>query len=201
VINFDEKAKEWDMKVSNTERAENLRVEIEKILPDTKDMSAVEYGCGTGLLGFGLLRRFKEMTFSDTSGGMLEVVDKKIAVGKYSNCKTILLDLDKPVDNSHRYDCILNSMLLHHIDDTEKAVGSWSERLNKGGYLCIADLMPEDGTFHMMEFDGHLGFDPENLRRIMEENNLVVESITTPHTERRNGKEYPVFLIVAKKGE
>jgi len=59
--------------------------------------------------------------------------------------------------------------------------------------------MPEDGNFHIMDFHGHLGFDPEKMAKIFERNSLSVESITTPHTEKRKGNEYQVFLIVGRK--
>lgn len=199
MINFDEQAKTWDTNPDNIERAQNIGEEISKHLENTKDMSAIEYGCGTALLGLGLLPDFKSMTLSDASGGMLKIVDKKIAEERYSNCKTLYLSEEKIVDSSTKYDCIVNAMLLHHIEDTKRTIKEWSNNLNSGGYLCIADLMPEDGSFHKMEFHGHLGFDPEELAVIFEENGITVESITIPHTEKRKGSEYPVFLIVGRK--
>ena len=35
--------------------------------------------------------------------------------------------------------------------------------LNPGEYLAIADLYPEDGSFHGEGFTGHKGFDVEKL--------------------------------------
>ena len=199
-MNFDEAAKKWDMDRKKVERARNVGAEILKYLPDTKNMIAVEYGCGTGLLGFGLLPKFKEMTFSDTSQGMLEVVRGKIEKEGHKNCRIQQIDLENPEGTPSQYDCILNLMLLHHIGDTGKAIGEWSQRLTEGGYLCIADLVKEDGSFHKGSFDGHHGFDPGMLGKLLEEKGLSVKSITTPHAVVRDGREYPLFLIVARKG-
>jgi tRNA/tmRNA/rRNA uracil-C5-methylase (TrmA/RlmC/RlmD family) len=41
--------------------------------------SAVEFGCGTGLVGFQLIENFKSITFVDSSSGMIEQVNKKIS--------------------------------------------------------------------------------------------------------------------------
>ncbi len=198
--NFDEAAKQWDLEERRIKRASNVAEDILKHLPDTGEMRGAEYGCGTGLLGFNLLPRFKEITFCDTSNGMLEEVERKIEGGGHTNCKTILIDPKKALDTSHKYDCIFNLMVLHHIPDTEETIKGWAESLNEGGYLCIADLITEDGTFHKDDFDGHLGFDPEMLEKLLKKSNLVVESITTPYVINKEGREYPVFLMIGKKG-
>ncbi len=198
--NFDEAAKQWDLDEKKVRRARDVAEGILKHLPDTREMRAAEYGCGTGLLGFGLLPNFREVTFCDTSKGMLEEVGRKIEAGGHSNCKTVLIDPKKPVDTTHKYDCIFNLMVLHHIPDTEEAIRGWAESLNTGGYLCIADLVTEDGTFHKGNFDGHLGFDPEKLGEIFKKNNLRVESVTTPHTIVREDRKYPLFLLIGRKG-
>ena len=198
--NFDEAAKQWDLDDKKVRRARDVAEDILKHLPDTSRMSGAEYGCGTGLLGFGLLPSFEKMTFCDTSAGMLEEVKGKIEAGDHRNCRTVLIDPEKAMDTSEKHDCIFNLMVLHHIPDTEETIRGWAESLNKGGYLCIADLITEDGSFHRSSFDGHLGFDPEKLGEIFKKNNLVVESITIPHTIVREEREYPVFLLVGKKG-
>lgn len=197
--NFDEAAKKWDLDGKKIKRASDVAEDILKHLPDTKGMSGMEYGCGTGLLGFGLLPNFKEMAFCDTSTGMIEEVKGKIKAGDHKNCKTVLINPEKTMDTSLKYDCIFNLMVLHHIPDTEETIKGWAESLSKGGYLCIADLITEDGSFHGENFDGHLGFDPEKLGRFLEKNNLSVESITTPHTIVREEREYPLFLLIGKK--
>jgi len=203
--NFDEAAKKWDLDGKKIKRAKDVAEDILKHLPDTRGMSGMEHGCGTGLLGLGLLPYFKEMTFSDTSTGMIEEVEKKIKEANHQNCRTVLIDPEKPMNTSVKYDCIFNLMVLHHIPDTEETIKKWSKTLNRGGYLCIADLITEDGSFHGGNFDGHLGFDPEKLGELFRENNLSVESITTPHTIKREDsegstREYPLFLMIGRKG-
>ena len=62
-----------------------------------------------------------------------------------------------------RYQLIYTLMTLHHIPDTDRMLRAFYHLLDAPGYLCVADLDKEDGTFHEDEFHGHLGFDREAL--------------------------------------
>jgi len=50
--NFDKKAKTWDEDPQIVLRAQKVATHIRKGVPLNSDMSALEYGCGTGLLSF-----------------------------------------------------------------------------------------------------------------------------------------------------
>jgi 2-polyprenyl-3-methyl-5-hydroxy-6-metoxy-1,4-benzoquinol methylase len=54
-------------------------------------------------------------------------------------------------------------MVLHHVTDIENILKKFYNLLNPGGFLAIADLYPEDGSFHGEGFTGHKGFDVEVL--------------------------------------
>jgi len=203
-INFDEAAKNWDSDIWKQIRASDVAKDMLKFLYNTQGMNALEYGCGTGLLGFYLLPYFKNITFCDSSQGMLDQVKNKIEEKACKNCDTILLDHDKPFDTSKKYDCIFNLMILHHIDNVEDIIKNWSEALNKGGYLCIADLEEEDGSFHGKEFSGHKGFSKGKLTEIFKKNNFDLITISQPHITKKQKSdgeivEYPIFLVICKK--
>ena len=202
--NFDEAAKVWDSDIWKKIRAEDVAKDILKFLDNTENMSAMEYGCGTGLLGFYLLPYFKNITFCDSSEGMISQVKKKIDKKACKNCDVILIDNDKPFDTSKKYDCIFTLMVLHHISDVEEIIKKWSESLNKGGYLCIADLEEEDGSFHGKGFSGHHGFSKRKLTEIFKKNDFNFITTSQPHIIKKQdsqGKinEYPIFLMIGKK--
>lgn len=198
MVNFDEGSKDWDKDQKKVKRATDVAEGILKHLPETKGMSAMEYGCGTGLLGFTLLSNFKEIGFYDVSKGMLEKVEEKIKKSEDKNCRVIEA-IPETGGKEVKYDCIFNLMVLHHLSDVEEEVKKWSDSLEVGGYLCISDLISEDGSFHSSDFHGHLGFDPKDLAKIFEKNGIRLESISHPHTMVKEEKEYPLFLIVGKK--
>ena len=58
------------------------------------------------------------------------------------------------------FDLIYTLMVLHHVGDVETIIRKFRGLLNPGGYLAIADLYSEDGSFHGEGFSGHMGFDP-----------------------------------------
>ena len=126
-------------------------------------MTALEYGCGTGLVSFALQPQLGHITLADSSTGMLAVLREKIAAGNIQNMTPVQLDLITDPLPAERYQLIYTLLTLHHIPDTDKILRAFYQLLDSSGYLCVADLDKEDGTFHEDEFHGHLGFDREEL--------------------------------------
>lgn len=69
VIDFDSKAKAWDTDPVKVERARVIAEEISARIPNTSHMSALEYGCGTGLLSFALQPLLSRVALADSSEG------------------------------------------------------------------------------------------------------------------------------------
>ena len=94
-------------------------------------------------------------------------------------------------------------MTLHHIKNAKALLQRFTELLNPGGYLAIADLITEDGSFHKASTEGiwHQGFDPEELTNILE--NFAMEDVKSDiiHSivREENDKGYPVFLLTGRK--
>ena len=102
------------------------------------------------------------------------------------------------------FDIIYNQMVLHHITDVLAIFEQFYSMLLPGGFLAIADLYPEDGSFHGAEFDGHLGFDPERLKeQLLGAGFSQVKYEKCFAVERKNPegatKSYPIFLMIATK--
>ena len=79
MTNFDSRAKTWDSDPKKVERAAQVAQAIRAALPLQPGMTALEVGCGTGLLSFALQSDFAHITLADTSEGMLDVLAAKIA--------------------------------------------------------------------------------------------------------------------------
>jgi hypothetical protein len=95
-------------------------------------------------------------------------------------------------------------MPLHHIHDLQQSRRTFSSLLKTTGYLCIADLEKEDGTFHSgSSFDGHYGFDKEELSELLSQNGLKVVYYSQSYTLKRERdgivKEFPLFMMIAQK--
>lgn len=203
-MNFDEKAKTWDEDPMKAARAEAVAREIRAQVALERQMTALEYGCGTGLLSFALREQFKHITLADSSRGMLAALDEKIRSAAIDNMSALKLDLASDPLPSQRFDLIDSLMTLHHIDDTDALLRALHALLKSPGTLCLADLDSEDGSFHGADFCGHKGFDREALQRQATEAGFRNIRFTTVFTIRKTvatgtEKDFPVFLMVAEK--
>lgn len=202
---FDKLAAGWDNEPRRIERAAVIANEIIDAIPDLKGMNGFEYGCGTGLLSFNLRSYLEKIVLGDSSDGMLQVLRKKILQNNVHNMETLNIDLEKDEMPCEKYDVIYTLMTLHHITDIDKVLKEFSKALKPGGYLCIADLDEEDGSFHGEGFTGHNGFNMTELAgelkkwefcKVKSKLCYEVEKVTNNGDERK----YPVFLITAQKG-
>ncbi|HYW35876.1 MAG TPA: methyltransferase domain-containing protein, partial [Balneolaceae bacterium] len=169
-------------------------------------MSAFEYGCGTGLLSFALREKIGPITLADNSDGMLEVLRDKIRTASADDMKPVKLNLSTDPLPDARYDLVYTMMTLHHIPDTRKILSQFYALLNPGGYLCVADLDKEDGSFHGHDVDDvHRGFDRKELAEIAKEVGFTQIDFSTAYKMEREVDEsgetkiFPIFLMVAQK--
>jgi ubiquinone/menaquinone biosynthesis C-methylase UbiE len=204
MTNFDERAKDWDSDPKKVERARVVAEAIRGAIPLSNEMKALEYGCGTGLLSFALQSDLGEITLADTSQGMLDVLREKIAGAGVTNMHPVRLDLASDLLPAERYNLTYSLMTLHHIHDANSMLAKFYDLLTPDGYLLVADLDKEDGTFHTDgTTDVHLGFDRDELRKTVE--NIGFENVlfsTAYEIKRKIGNEektFPVFLMIAQK--
>ena len=200
---FDHKASQWDAKPVRVERAQAMAAGIRAALPLALSMTALEYGCGTGLVSFALQPYLGHITLADSSSGMLAVLREKIAASHVQNMTPQPLDLTIDPLPAERYQVIYTLMTLHHIPDTDRILRAFYALLDTSGYLCVADLDTEDGTFHADEFHGHLGFDRVALSaqaRQVGFQSITFSTVFQMHKEVAGAmKDFPLFLMIAKK--
>ena len=201
---FDNKAAEWDKNPMHWDRSEAIVKEIRNRIPLNRNMTAMEYGAGTGIASFLLRDQLKEITLMDNSSEMVRIIMEKIAASQVTNLKVLNFDLEHNEYSAEKFDLIFTQMVLHHVADIGAIIEKFGKLLNPGGYLAIADLYKEDGSFHGEGFTGHLGFDPENLSGILMQNQFMEISykscfiINRKITETESA-EFDVFLLTAKR--
>jgi len=164
-------------------------------------MKALEYGSGTALLSFALKDQFAEITLMDNSREMTAVTSEKIAAGNIKNMKPLFFDLEHE-DFEGRFDIIYSQMVMHHVKDVDAMLVKFHSLLNPGGYLAIADLYTEDGSFHGDGFDGHLGFDAEGMAEKLSNIGFKETAhqkcfVITRTEDDGSETKYPIFLLTA----
>lgn len=200
---FDAKARQWDDNPVFQERGLKIADAVRASVPLNRNMHALDYGCGTGLLSFPLKDELGAILLADSSGGMLDVVAEKIAAQGVTNMTPMKLDLLVDPPPVQHFDLIVTAMTLHHVPDTGHILRVFHDLLNPGGYLCIADLDQEDGSFHGPEVDVHHGFNQADLRRRAVQAgfaDVLFQTVFTITKERETGtRDYPVFLMTARR--
>ena len=200
---FDERARDWDNDPAKVERARAVAEAMRRNLPLAPGMRCLEYGCGTGLLGFALHGEVGAIALADSSEGMLAVLREKFAAAGAANMTPRKLDLAVDSLPEDRFDLVFTLMVLHHVPDTAAVLRQFHALLGPGGWLAVCDLDAEDGTFHDPGFDGHKGFDRAALAQKLEEMGFTEVRAVTAYEVTRDSpagrKVYPLFLLVGRK--
>ena len=200
---FDNRAGDWDKNQIHIQRSEAIATELINRVPLTNKMTALEYGAGTGLLSFILKDRLAAILLMDNSQEMIKVTESKIAASGNRNMKALQIDLEKE-DYEGQFDIVYNQMVLHHVNNIDLIISKFHALIKPGGYLAIADLYSEDGSFHGEGFTGHMGFDVDLLKLQLENHAFINVEVKLCYVIKREDekgeiKEYPVFLIIANK--
>ena len=198
-MSFSEKAASWDTP-QRVERAKLVAGEIRKTVGLRKSWNALEFGCGTGLVGFNLADELASITMLDTSEGMIAEVRRKAGNGGLSNVTAVNADIGTLV-GKNTFDLIYSSMALHHVPDVHGMISTFKGLLNPDGVLCIVDLDTVSPAFHEDDaaFDGHHGFDQKELCGILESCGFTgCDAHTFLHDckpGKNAGVEYSLFIL------
>ncbi|HEX2974818.1 MAG TPA: class I SAM-dependent methyltransferase [Bacteroidales bacterium] len=203
---FDLKAASWDENPMHRDRAAAIAEKIQEIIPLNRNMTALELGAGTGLTSFILSSRLKEIVMMDSSAEMVRMMNEKLRKSNTDNLSAILFDLGKEDYRERTFDLVFNQMVLHHITDIETIFRRFRDILNVGGYLAIADLYSEDGSFHGKDVRLHHGFDPYKLSAMLEKlgfDNFSNEKCFTivKNISETEKKSFDVFLLTCRRGK
>lgn len=203
---FDIKAAEWDKNPMYRERSTAVVNELIKQIPVNKEMSALEYGAGTGITSFLLKNHLKEVTMMDSSIEMVRIMEGKIIKAKSKNLNTLFFDLEKEEWTGRKFDLLITQMVLHHINNLDNILRKFRNIIIEGGFLAIADLYPEDGSFHGRDFTGHKGFDIGILSKKIGEHgftNIIHRKCFTINKKISDNtiNQFDVFLLTAKRGK
>lgn len=201
---FDQRARTWDINPIHWDRSSAIAGKMKQYLKLPTNQTALEYGAGTGILSFLLKDSLKEITLMDNSMEMVRVMEEKIKDEQVAHLKPLFFNLEETAYQGKNFDLVFTQMVLHHVGDVRSILAKFYDLLTINGHLVIADLYPEDGSFHGSDFTGHLGFDVENLSQTLLQigfKNIRHEPcfVMKKQTESHGIKEFPVFFLIATK--
>ncbi len=201
---FDKAAASWDDNPRRMEMTKTIAEAIDASIPLNGDMSMLEFGCGTGALSVLLSGRVGNVQSVDTSSGMIAELEGKLAAAPKLAARITPQLLTPPITQTltGSWDVICSAMVLHHIEDACGTFRHLAGLLSPGGYLAVADLYLEDGSFHARNPVPHNGFDPVELAELAKDAGLGEPEVTKVMTFQKPGtdgelRDYSIFLLKA----
>ncbi len=195
---FAHKSKSWDMNSKRVKNAKGIAELIVKNIKLNKSMELMDLGAGTGLLSYFIAPFVKKIVAVDNSPSMLIEFENKC--NEFS-CETEVIEKDLSSEILEReVDGIISSMTIHHLEDTAALLSKLYTMLDVGGFVAIADLDSEDGSFHSDNAGVfHYGFDRVILENIAKEIGFKEIKFDLASTINKPHREFTVFLMTAVK--
>ncbi|MFK5938741.1 MAG: class I SAM-dependent methyltransferase [Sulfurimonas sp.] len=193
---FDKRAEGWDKGNTQVSGAKVIADAIRENIKLHNKMQLIDFGTGTGLLGFDIATSVKKVHGVDTSSKMLEKLEAKNT--QELNIKPYCQDIIKePL--KEKFDGLVSSMTLHHIQNLQDFFTTIHDTLTQDGFIAIADLKTEDGTFHSDNIGVfHFGFDEAELCKIVQECGFKDIKFETINTIKKPHRDFGIFLLTAK---
>ena len=195
---FENKSKSWDMNSKRVQNAKGIAELIVKNIKLNKSMELMDFGAGTGLLSYFVAPYVDKIVAVDNSPSMLKEFHSKC---DEFVCKTEVIEKDLSTQTLDRtFDGIISSMTIHHLEDTAALLSKLYAMLPYGGFIALADLDSEDGSFHSDNTGVfHYGFDRHILAEHAQNAGFKDISFSLASTISKPQAEFTVFLMTAVK--
>ncbi|MFJ7732870.1 class I SAM-dependent methyltransferase [Lysinibacillus sp. NPDC097231] len=172
---------------------------IRDYLVDAKSKNAIDFGCGTGLVGMNLLDEFNSMLFLDTSQNMVNQIKQKVTNFNIQNVDTLCFDMEKETITDLHADYIFMAQVLLHIQDVELVLSRLIDVLEEGGHLLIVDFNKNENIVSDIV---HNGFNLEELTDIMTKIGYRDIQFKTFYKGNKifMGQDASMFILDSKRG-
>ena len=193
MIDWDGYAADWDEDEGARAYADAAVQSLERLLADgglpLAGARVCDFGCGTGLLTERLAARCASIDAVDSSAGMLEVLEAKVARLRLTHVRAFS---DLPVSDEP-YDLVVCSSVCGFLSDYPGTLARLASRLRPGGMLVQWDweLDPDDEEPSGLTRDG--------IREAMQTAGLQVVSVATAFTVAIERTSMSPLMGVGKK--
>lgn len=197
---FAQKAQDYDSAARRVGIVERIAGAIRARVPLDDTLRLADFGAGTGLLLERLAPSVASFAAIDVSPAMIARLEHKRAE---LGCELEVLPVDLTRTRiDRRFDGVVSSMTLHHIRDVDAIFRTLRMLIVPGGFLALADLDTEDGSFHEEDTGvHHHGFDRDALAAIAAAAGFRDVAIDDAGSISKSGRDYPVFLLTARVPE
>jgi ubiquinone/menaquinone biosynthesis C-methylase UbiE len=126
----------------------NYEQEVKDFIDEFKDknlkeLTAIDFGCGTGAFSINASRYFRQIFAIDISNEMLLRAKEKAKIGKITNIEFINSGFLSYSHKTDKVDFIITKYAFHHFSDFWKQIGliNMNKMMKVGGILYIHDVV------------------------------------------------------------
>ncbi|MFQ6370553.1 class I SAM-dependent methyltransferase [Shewanella sp. YIC-542] len=191
---FSHKAHLYEQDNHRVDNVGNIADAICRQLTLTPEMQLLDFGAGTGLLLARIAPKVARITAVDISASMNRQLAQKRA---QLPCELTIIQTNlEHADIPGRFDGIISSMTMHHITDIDAMFAKFRRMLVPGGFIAIADLDKEDGSFHTDDTGvQHFGFEHDEIANAAHHAGFSQVRVSNVSVARKPHGDYPVFLL------
>ena len=169
---FNNLAEDWDRINREIMGDFDLTAALLELMPDCD--TAVDLGCGTGVVMAGLKRKAKRLIGVDGSPRMLELARRRFAGDESVSLRIGELDHLPLADGEAQFACL--NMVLHHLSHPDAALREIRRILAPGAWLVVTDFDKHEMEAMRTEYgDRWLGFSPDEIKTILNRTGFEAE--------------------------
>jgi cyclopropane fatty-acyl-phospholipid synthase-like methyltransferase len=195
---FAHKASTFEQNPDRVDNVTNIANTIIGRLKLEPSMHLLDFGSGTGLLLERIAPYVRKITAVDISPSMNQQLKDKL---DRLDCELDVRELNLEEQTlTDRFDGIISSMTMHHVQNVEAMFHRFHELVKPGGFIAIADLEKEDGSFHSEDTGVfHTGFEPQEIISAAGEAGFEHVKVGPASVIEKQGRGYPIFLLTASR--
>ena len=161
---FNNLAEDWDRINREIMGEFDLTAALLELMPEVP--TAVDLGCGTGVVMAGLKRKAGRLIGVDGSPRMLELARRRFAGDESVSLRIGELDHLPLADGEAQFACL--NMVLHHLSHPDAALREIRRILAPGAWLVVTDFDKHEMEAMRTEYgDRWLGFSPDEIKTIL----------------------------------
>ena len=161
---FNNLAEDWDRINREIMGDFDLTAALLDLMPECD--TAVDLGCGTGVVMAGLKRKAGRLIGVDGSPRMLELARRRFAGDESVSLRIGELDHLPLADGEAQFACL--NMVLHHLSHPDAALREIRRILAPGAWLVVTDFDKHEMEAMRTEYgDRWLGFSPDEIKTIL----------------------------------
>lgn len=195
---FAHKADGYEQNPSRVDNVANIANAILAAVTLDKTRHLLDFGSGTGLL----LERLAPFVGKITAVDVSPAMNRQLAAKReHLPCALDIVAIDLCQSSlTQQFDGVVSSMTLHHIKDIDAMFTKFHALLVPGGFIAIADLDVEDGSFHGEDTGvHHYGFERAAIAAAATAAGFCDARVVSASSMHKPQGDYGVFLLTAVK--